>query len=281
MAFSHSVFALPFALVMVIAIHRSEPVRLQQLVLLVVCVVAARFAAMGFNRLVDHRIDVENERTSNRELPAGRVSRGEAIALVSFATLVFVAAAFGLGSHCGVMAFPVLAVLFGYSFLKRFSSLCHFVLGLALACAPGGVWYALTGVWSWKPVSLMVAVLLWVAGFDIVYACQDVEFDRRAGLRSIPSALGVERALRLAWVVHCAAVVALGVFGYLFQMGVAFWCGVVVFAALIASQHLIIRKRGLAVVNRVFFTRNGAASVVLFIFTLIDLLLRSAVAATQ
>ena len=269
-AFSHSVFALPFALVMVVAIHRSQPVGWQQLSLLVVCVVAARFAAMGFNRLVDHRIDAANERTRNRELPAGRVSRFEAAALVSIAAAVFVGASFALGRHCGVLSFPVLALLFGYSLMKRFSSLCHFVLGFALACAPGGVWYALTGIWSWKPVPLMAAVLLWVAGFDILYACQDVEFDRKAGLKSIPGALGVDRALWLAPAVHVVAVIALALFGYSWDMGAIFWCGVVLFAGLIASQHLVVRTVGLQAIDRVFFTRNGAASVVLFIFAWID-----------
>lgn len=269
-AFSHSVFALPFALVMVVAIHRVQPVGWQQLTLLVVCVVAARFAAMGFNRLVDHRIDAANERTMNRELPAGKVSRFEAAVLVSITASVFVGASFALGSHCGVLSVPVLALLFGYSLVKRVSSLCHFVLGLALACAPGGVWYALTGTWSWKPVPLMAAVLLWVAGFDILYACQDAEFDRRTGLKSIPSSLGVAHALWVAPAVHVVAVFALILFGYSWGMGTVFWCGVALFTALITSQHLIVRARGLGAIDRVFFTRNGAASIALFIFAWID-----------
>ena len=244
-AFSHSVYALPFALVMVVAVHRLQPVTWQQLSLLVVCVVAARFAAMGFNRLVDHRIDAANERTMNRELPAGWVSRLEATVLVSTAACVFIGASFALGRHCGVLSFPVLVLLFGYSLMKRFSSLCHFVLGLALACAPGGVWYALTGAWSWKPVPLMAAVLLWVAGFDILYACQDVEYDRKAGLRSIPSSLGVARALWLAPLVHVLAVLALALFGYSWGMGAVFWCGLVCYIRVVESFHGVFCDEGI------------------------------------
>lgn len=271
--FSHSVFALPFAAIMVLAVWQRYPVTWQQLVLLLICVVAARTAAMAFNRVVDAGFDARNDRTKIREIPAGHISRGEGLVFVVAASIVFIAAAFGLGSHCGVLAVPVLGILCGYSFVKRFSSLCHFVLGLSLALAPGGVWYALTVTWSWTPVPLMVSVLLWVAGFDILYACQDYEFDREHGLMSVPSLLGIRAARWLSSLLHIGSVFSLIVFGLEIGFGVFFWLGVVFFSALIASQHRTIFKRGLASIDQVFFVRNGLASVVLFISVLVDHLL--------
>jgi 4-hydroxybenzoate polyprenyltransferase len=268
--FSHSVFALPFALVMLVALSRTYPVRWWQLVALIVCVVSARSAAMAFNRLVDATFDARNVRTQNREIPSGKVSRREAAMLVVVSALLFIGGAFVLGVHCGVLALPVLVVLLGYSYAKRFSALCHFILGLSLALAPGGVWYALTATWSWQPVSLMVGVLLWVAGFDILYACQDVEFDTQSGLQSVPARLGVGRARALSMVLHLGAVGALVVFGMSFAMGALFWCGLALFSVLIASQHIVIARRGLSCIDQVFFTRNGLASVLLFLFALLD-----------
>jgi 4-hydroxybenzoate polyprenyltransferase len=228
---------------------------------------------MAFNRVVDAGFDARNDRTKIREIPAGHISRSEGLVLVVAASVVFIAAAFGLGSHCGVLAVPVLGILCGYSFVKRFSSLCHLVLGLSLALAPGGVWYALTATWSWIPVPLMVSVLLWVAGFDILYACQDYEFDRTHGLMSVPSLLGIQAARWLSSLLHLGSVASLVVFGLEIGFGVFFWLGVVSFSVLIASQHRTIFKRGLASIDQVFFVRNGLASVVLFISVLVDHLL--------
>lgn len=269
--FSHSIFALPFALIMLLVISRVYAVTWYQIVLLLVCVVSARTAAMTFNRIVDAGYDKSNERTKKREIPSGRISRMEAWLLLLVTIGIFVASAFGLGAHCGALAIPVVAILLGYSFVKRFSLLCHFVLGLSLALAPGGVWYALTAQWSWSPVPLMVAVLLWVAGFDIVYACQDIEFDRSMGLWSIPSKLGVKRALRLAVWLHVGSLLSLAVFGEVFGLGRIFWIGLAAFALLISSQHVSVYRRGLDCVNRVFFTRNGLASFVLLVFVALEI----------
>jgi 4-hydroxybenzoate polyprenyltransferase len=267
---SHSVFALPFALLMLVVVAKAYPVSLWQVFLLVVCVVAARSAAMAFNRLVDARFDAENQRTSSREIPSGKVSQREAIVLVALSSCVFLAGSMALGMHCAVLAIPVLLVLLGYSLVKRYSALCHFVLGLALALAPGGVWYAITATWSWYPVPLMLAVLLWVAGFDVLYACQDLEFDRQHGLFSIPSRLGSGRARLLSVLLHAVAVIGLITFGLLFELGFFFWIGMGIFVVVIASQHISVMRRGLTCIDRVFFTRNGIASIVLFCFTVLD-----------
>lgn len=268
--FSHSVFAIPFAGMMLLVVMRNYAVSWMQLGLLLVCLVSARFAAMAFNRMVDARIDARNERTKNREIPAGRVTPAEAWLLVVGAALVFIAASFGLGVHCGVLSVPVLGILLGYSYMKRFSSLCHVGLGIALACAPGGVWYALTATWSWQPVPLMVSVVLWVAGFDIVYACQDAEFDRAHGLRSIPSAIGIPASLKVAIVLHVVCAFFLVVFGHNFGLGSWFWCGAGLFAALIASQHVVVHRRGLESIDQIFFVRNGLASIALLVFGIAD-----------
>ncbi len=255
---------------MLVVVAKAYPVRLWQVCLLIVCVVAARSAAMAFNRLVDAKFDADNQRTRGREIPSGKVSQREAIILVVFSSCVFLLGATALGMHCAVLAIPVLMVLLGYSLVKRYSALCHFVLGLSLALAPGGVWYAVTATWSWYPVPLMLAVLLWVAGFDVLYACQDLEFDRKHGLFSIPSRLGSTRARVVSALLHVVAVLGLITFGLLFELGFFFWVGVVVFVAVIASQHISVIRRGLGCIDRVFFTRNGVASMVLFCFTALD-----------
>jgi 4-hydroxybenzoate polyprenyltransferase len=238
--------------------------------LLVVCVVAARTAAMAFNRLVDARIDAANPRTAEREIPRGAVSPREAALLVVLSALAFVAAAGLLGIHCLVLTPPVLLVLLGYSYAKRYTSLCHVVLGIALALAPGGVWYALTAEWSPAPLPLMGAVLAWVAGFDILYSCQDEAFDRAHGLRSVPQTLGVANARLLAFLLHVASVALLLVTGAVFSCGPVYYVAVAAFGAVVASQHLAVAKRGISCIDQVFFTRNGVASIGFLLLVLID-----------
>jgi len=268
--FSHSVFALPFALIMVVLVARDQTVTVLQVALLIVCVVAARTAAMAFNRYVDADIDAKNPRTEKREIPAGVVSKSSALRLILISSGAFLLGAAGLGSHCLVLAPPVLVVLLGYSLVKRFSAVCHVILGIALALAPGGVWYALTGQWSWKPVPLMATVVFWVAGFDILYSCQDAEFDRGEGLFSIPSRVGVGPALAIACALHVLSFSALVLNGMLFRVGPLYWAGVFVFAALLINQHRTVLARGIGCIDQVFFTRNGAASILLFVFVLVD-----------
>jgi 4-hydroxybenzoate polyprenyltransferase len=270
--FSHSVFALPFALIMVVVIAKDRSVSFSEIILLVLSVVAARTAAMAFNRLIDASIDSANPRTQAREIPAGKVSKREAAGLVVLSSIAFAGSAAALGMHCLVLVPAVLAVLLGYSLLKRHTSLCHFVLGLALAMAPGGVWYALTATWSLRPIPLMIAVLTWVAGFDILYSCQDVEFDRRYGLYSLPQRLGVKWALAFSLLLHAVTVLSLFAFGGVFNLGSAYYCGVGLFSCMLMSQHLTVARRGIECIDQVFFTRNGAASLLLLIAVLIEVL---------
>ncbi len=269
--FSHSVFALPFAAIMLVVVSRGGAVLSWRMgFLLLACIVSARTAAMGFNRIVDRRIDGQNPRTAGREIPAGMVSVLEAAALTAVSGALFIAFAGLIGRHCLVLAGPVLLLLLGYSLLKRYTAACHFALGLALACAPGGVWYAVTGELSPAPLPLMGAVLAWVAGFDILYSCQDSEFDRSLGLRSIPARFGLGTARLLSALLHVAAVALLVIFGRQFSLGCAYWGGLALFALLLASQHVAVQRRGIACIDQVFFTRNGLASVLLCVAVVAD-----------
>jgi len=270
--FSHSIFALPFALqgAWLASDGLPEPGRLGWIV---VCAVAARTAAMAFNRLVDRRLDGANPRTRGREIPSGAVSPGTAGALVLGASLVFLGGAWALGPACLALAPLVLAVLLGYSTFKRFSALGHFVLGLALALAPLGAWLAVRGDFEGDlaPVLLLAAgVGVWVAGFDLIYACQDAEHDARVGLHSIPARLGVGRALVLARVLHLLALGAFFAEGWWGGLGTAYWIALALAAVLLAWEHSIVAPDDLSRVDLAFFTLNGWVGVGLFLGVAID-----------
>ncbi len=274
--FSHSVFALPFAL-MGAWIAAAGPPRAGVLGWILVATVAARTAAMGFNRLVDRDFDAANPRTAKRELPAGRLAVGEVRLLVLGSSAVFCAAAFALGPLCGWLSFPVLAVLLGYSFAKRFTAAAHLVLGLALGLAPLGAWLAVRGSLAGDlvpPLVLAFAVLTWVAGFDILYALQDEEFDRRAGLRSIPARLGVARALTVSAWLHVGTFAALLVLARRLDAGPVFFAALLASGALLFYEHRIVRPGDLARLNTAFFTLNGWMGVGLFAGLALDFALR-------
>lgn len=272
--FSHSVFALPFALSMVVLVSSEYRVSLAQIAEMIVCIVSARFAAMAFNRFLDRKIDASNPRTYLREIPQGLIKLWEVVALIVVSSVIFLTFSKRLSPICGLLAWPVLAVLFGYSYLKRISPLCHIVLGLSLGLAPGGVWLAITNEWAWRPVPLMLGVMMWVAGFDVLYALQDMSFDRANGLRSIPETLGDTRSRILAFLFHVASVICFIITGALFGVGTIFWIGLSVFGGLIATQHSTLLVKRNTHIEAMFFVRNGLASVVFFIFTALDLLFR-------
>jgi 4-hydroxybenzoate polyprenyltransferase len=270
--FSHSVFALPFALAAAWLASGGLPAP-RVLALVVVCAVAARTAAMAFNRLVDRRLDAENPRTRGRELPSG-VLRPRAVgALSASAAAVFVAGAFALNPLCGMLAPPVLAVLLGYSLMKRVSWLSHAVLGLALGLAPLGAWLAVTGSFTGDlapPLLLAAAVVVWVGGFDLIYACQDAEHDRRAGLRSVPARFGVAGALAASSAAHAVTVALLVAFGLRAELGLAWWIVLAVAAALLVWQHRMVKPDDLSRVDVAFFTLNGWVGVALFLGLAVD-----------
>ncbi len=264
--FSHSVFALPFALTSVALAVQGGGLAARPLVWIVVAMVSARSAAMGFNRLADHWIDARNPRTASRELPRGILSRREAWVFFWASVAAFVLAAAQLNTLCLALSPVALAIVLGYSYTKRFTAASALVLGLSLAVAPVGAWLAIRGRFEAVPLVLALAVVLWVAGFDTIYACQDVVFDRREGLRSIPASLGIRRALFVARALHVLAVlVLLGLYG-LAPLHALYLAGVAAVAALLAYEHTLVRPDDLSRVMEAF-NLNGWVSLGYFAFT--------------
>ena len=230
--FEHTVFALPFALTGALLAARGLP-PLEKLMWIVAAATCARTAAMSFNRWADAVIDARNPRTRNRPIPQGLLSRDFALGMTIVCSLGFVACAYALNRLAFLLSPVALTILLGYSYTKRFTSLSHFVLGLALGLAPSGAWIAITGQLSWAACLLSAAVLTWVAGFDLIYACQDFNFDREAGLYSVPARLGVPLALRLSASLHVVTVLLLVGVGLLMDLGVTYYVGSAVAAALL------------------------------------------------
>ncbi|HUR27752.1 MAG TPA: UbiA-like polyprenyltransferase [Planctomycetota bacterium] len=271
--FSHSIFALPFALQGAWLAARGTP-SLASLGWIVLACVAARTAAMGFNRLVDRDVDARNPRTKARELPAGKLTRASVIALVAVSSALFVVAAGLLNPLCGKLAPAVLGVLFAYSWTKRFTWACHAVLGLSLALAPLGAWLAVRGRVEADvtiPLLLACAVLTWVAGFDLIYACQDAAFDREARLHSIPARFGVARALVIARAAHAATVAFLVLTWWRAGLGWIDATAIVFAALLLVLEHRVVRADDLSRVDLAFFTLNGWIGVGLFAGLALDL----------
>ncbi|MBI3863676.1 MAG: UbiA family prenyltransferase [Planctomycetia bacterium] len=276
--FSHTLFALPFALLAACLAWRQNaregiPFRAQDLAGIVLCMVFARSTAMAFNRLADRRLDASNPRTAGRHLPAGLLSVASVVAFSAFCTAAFVASTllFLPNRWPLYLALPVLAFLCGYSYAKRFTSLCHYWLGAALSLSPIAAWIALRGEVAWPPALLAAAVFFWVGGFDIIYACQDVAFDRDRGLFSIPARIGVPRALKLALVSHAAMLVCLAGLWQQAELGWVFAAGVAVVACLLAYEHWLVRPDDLARVNLAFFHVNAVISVGLLVLALADM----------
>lgn len=280
--FSHTVFALPFALLAAaMAIHANAadtpPVglRWQDLLGIVLCMITARSAAMAFNRIVDRRFDAANPRTAQRHLPRGALSVAAVTGLTVAAALAFAASTLLFLPRNAIpvaAAAPVLLFLFGYSYAKRFTAWSHFWLGAALMLAPVAAWVAIRPVFDWPPFLLGGAVMFWVAGFDVIYACQDYEFDRRAGLHSIPARWGVANALRLAAGCHVIMLALLALLPWFYQpFGAVFTVGLVVLAAVIAYEHWLVRPDDLTRVNRAFFHVNALFSIGVFLLGVIDI----------
>ena len=271
--FSHSVFALPFALSGAALAARETGIGATQIIWIVAAMVGARSAAMGFNRLADRKVDAANPRTINRELPLGVVSPRAVGVLVALSAGLLMLAAHQLNPLCFHLSPLVLGVLLFYSYTKRFTWMSHLVLGLCLGGAPLGAWIAVTGRFELPPAVLGLAVLSWVAGFDILYACQDRDFDRGHGLHSIPARFGISASLRIARMLHLVAVLLLLQVGHLLGLHLVYYLGVVSVAGLLIYEHLMVRPEDLSRLGMAFMTMNSAVSVVYFCFTLADLLL--------
>lgn len=271
---SHTVFALPFALAAVILAAPYAEVTLEKVLLIVLCIAAARTAAMGFNRLVDRDIDALNPRTRQRELPRGALSVRSVQILVAVSCAVFVLGAARLGRLPLYLSAPTLALALGYSYAKRFTAWCHLILGFAIALAPGGAWIALGAPLTGAPWLLVFGVASWVAGFDVLYALQDQDFDRQHKLFSMPAWLGVRGALVASALLHVVTVACFIGVGALLGRGVAYMAGVFIIASLLIVEHAMVRPSDLSKLGRAFFDLNGYVSVAFLICVGLDQLLR-------
>ncbi|MGC8720067.1 MAG: UbiA-like polyprenyltransferase [Thermodesulforhabdaceae bacterium] len=273
--FSHTIFALPFALSAVVLAHvHARPVSWRTLFWILMAMVGARSAAMGFNRWADLHYDRLNPRTSSRPSVTGIISPQAIMMLVVCFSALFVLSAYMLGKLCFWLSFPTLAVLLSYSYTKRFTALSHLYLGFAIGLAPLGAWIAVTGEWSWKIVPLSVALLTYIAGFDILYACQDTEFDRAMGLYSLPAKIGVKKALFVSSLIHVVTFLSLLSLLWLFELGVVYKFFLAVIGILLIWEHRMVKPDDLSKVPVAFFHINSVVSVALFLGIALDVFSR-------
>jgi len=273
--FSHTVFAMPFALIgFSLAVSDEKyDFSLKLLILIIFCMIFARNAAMGFNRLADRRFDALNPRTSNREIPAGIIGYKAATAFVIINSLFFIVTTVFINRLTFYLSPVALLIILGYSLTKRITSLCHFVLGLGLSLAPIGAYISVTGEFSITPLIYSFIVLTWVSGFDIIYALQDDEFDKSNNLHSLPSIAGRKKALAISSMVHTTTFLLVLAAGYSGNGGYAFWIGAIIFTSLLIYQHFIVKHDDLSKVTLAFGTTNGIASILFAIFIILDLLI--------
>lgn len=267
--FSHTIFALPFACIgFMLAIQQGYAFSLKSFLLVLACMATARNSAMAFNRYIDRKFDALNPRTAIREIPAGIINANNALYFIIINCILFITATYFINTICFYLSPVALFVILFYSYTKRFTPLCHLVLGVGLALAPIGAYLAVTGQFAWLPLLFSFTVFCWVSGFDIIYALQDETFDRAHQLNSIPVLLGTKGALRFSEVLHFFSicfVVTAGIFGHL---NFLYWIGVAFFIGLIFYQHSIVKPNDLSRVNLAFGTTNGIASVVFASFTI-------------
>ena len=274
--FSHTIFAMPFAMIGFVLGVYDSPSLLDiwlKLSLVVLCMVFARSAAMAFNRWLDKNFDAANPRTAIREIPSGIISANKALLFVVFNCIAFVVTTWFINLLCFYLSFVALFVILFYSYTKRFTPLCHLVLGAGLALAPIGAYLAVTGIFSLVPVLFSFVVLCWVSGFDIIYALQDEEFDRSQNLHSIPVWLGKKNALHFSEALHFISAILLIVIGIYAQFHWLYWIGTAIFCGMLVYQHSIVKPKDLSRVNIAFMTANGIASVAFAIFVISDVIL--------
>jgi 4-hydroxybenzoate polyprenyltransferase len=290
--FSHTIFAMPFALIgfflglaeftsivpgwhtRIYPLFIDWKIIMVRLALVILCMVFARSAAMAFNRFLDHKWDAMNPRTAIREIPKGIITPKNALAFTIINCILFITTTFFINRICFFLAPVALAVVLGYSYTKRFTALCHIILGLGLSLAPIGAYLAVTGSFHWLPVLFSFSVLFWVSGFDIIYALQDVEFDQSQSLYSIPALVGKEKGLRISEILHFLSLATVVLAGKLAAFGWLYWLGVLVFGICLVYQHSIVKPNDLKRVNLAFMTMNGIASVVFAVFVISDLFIK-------
>ena len=275
--FAHTVFAMPFAIIGFFLAITTTTYEFDwfKLCLMLLCMVFARNAAMAFNRYLDRNIDAQNPRTAIRDIPSGRISSKQALLFTIVNSILFILTTFLINKLCFYLSPVALTVVLGYSYTKRFTPLCHLILGLGLALAPIGAYLVVTGEFAMLPIYFSLAVLCWVSGFDIIYALQDEEFDRQNNLNSIPAWLGKKNALRVSSFLHLLTVVFVTLPYFNTDLSWFYLAGVLFFILLLIYQHKLVKPDDLSKVDRAFFTTNGIASVVFAIFFLLDAYLRN------
>jgi len=272
--FSHTVFALPFALSAVILAQRQHQMIISDIFWILLAMIGARSSAMGFNRIADAKFDTKNPRTSKRDIPSGRLSLSSAIVFVILFSGLFIFSSAMLGKLCFYLSFPILVVLFSYSYTKRFTWLSHIYLGFAISLAPACAWIALAKSFSWSILILSFALMTYIAGFDILYACQDIEFDKDEGLFSIPAHFGVKKALIIASIIHLASFCFFFLIYFVFDMNLMYFFAVVIIGILLIIEHRLVKPDDLSNVNFAFFHVNSLISITLFLGVLADELVR-------
>lgn len=269
--FSHTIFALPFACIgFVLALQQGHSFSLKLFLLVLACMVTARNSAMAFNRFIDRKFDGLNPRTAVREIPSGIINPGNALFFIIINCVLFVTATWFINSLCFFLSPVALFVILFYSYTKRFTPLCHLVLGCGLALAPIGAYLAVTGEFAWLPLFFSFTVFCWVSGFDIIYALQDEAFDRENKLKSIPVLLGTKGALRFSEVLHAFSIAFVLSAGYIGHFNFLYWIGAGLFSCLVIYQHTLVKPNDLSKVNLAFFTTNGIASVLFAAFTIVS-----------
>ncbi|MFY7899016.1 MAG: UbiA-like polyprenyltransferase [Chitinophagaceae bacterium] len=289
--FSHTIFAMPFAIIgFFLGLKKSDDAFTTNsfkhelvsglnpfysigipLVLVIVCMVTARSAAMAFNRYLDRHFDAKNPRTAIREIPSGIISANNALRFVIINCCIFILACFFINTLCLWLSPVALFVILFYSYTKRFTALCHLVLGVGLSLAPIGAYLAVTGCFALLPILFSLAVVFWVSGFDIIFALQDVDFDQSQQLYSIPAVLGKSRALRVSELLHLVSAVCILIAGFIGDFHIVYWLGVTVFIGMLIYQHAIVKPNDLSKVNIAFMTANGIASVLFAVFVIADM----------
>ncbi len=276
--FSHTIFAMPFALIgfflgvmKMPSAFSFQPLALK-FFLVIVCMVTARSAAMAFNRFLDRSFDVKNPRTAIREIPKGIISANSALRFVMAASMLFILATYFINNICFYLSPVALFVILFYSYTKRFTPLCHLVLGIGLSLAPIGAYLAVTGIFAVLPILFSLSVIFWVSGFDVIYSLQDVEFDQSQQLYSIPSVFGKANGLRISEMLHLASAICVIAAGFYGHFHFLYWVGIAVFTGMLIYQHSLVKPTDLSKVNIAFMTANGIASVVFAVFVIADLL---------
>lgn len=272
--FSHTIFALPFALSAVVMAWETHPPAVLDFLWILLAMVGARSAAMGFNRIVDADIDFKNERTRIREIPSGVLSKKESFLFVTISSLVFILSAAMLSTLCFWLSFPVLFFILFYSYTKRFTKYCHLYLGFAISLAPAGAWVAITGTLSWSVIFLSLALMSYIAGFDILYACQDIEFDQKENLFSLPSKIGPEKAMFISSLLHVFTFGFLLAMHVTFGMHFSFLLFLVLIGFFLIVEHKLVKPDDLQHINVAFFHMNSIISVLLFVGVLTQGLLK-------